>query len=945
MLSNELVVFVGAGVSIGSGFPSWDELLEEIQSRLGIKENLFNDNTIVPQLYYNARGKKDYNELIHDLLYKPNAKPNEIHKCLAKVNPRYIITTNYDNLLEQAFSDSGIFLDVIEKDSDLPYAHTDHMIIKMHGGFKHNNFVLKEDDYLNYTRNFTLIENYIKALFARYTVLFIGYSFNDPDTKQLLAWVRHILKEDQQRAYLVNVSDDFDSQSYEYYKNNGINIIYAKLILDNMDDLTKRTVAILEKIIVPKYNILAEINSIFKGYDVFNYISGDYIQSVFNKYFTCTLEDESLIFHCQTEKEYSDALLYFDKSDKDTNQKVQSEYPYIIKILRKSPIKKVVFIMVGVFINDHKREEYIISDHIEPDNILQFEEFDYVSIKNTAIQSFSDTEDNYLQNAYLYYFLRDYMSCYKLLGKAAKYYLSTNQLELYLITESNRIVVGKTLSNNPFAGVSQVQRVKVKKELNMIETYGLYANSYAKIKNNNAVSELIDFRYIYKNLYRIIEKGRKVDEEARTYYLLHTGKKAYEQIEHIVQDLYNYMQYNYLLLDIYSETKCIYTAFIEYIFLSLSTKEEITDDNFFESTYNIVLNELSRFDVLVILRFLTYKEIKNLTSKYNIDKIDLREDVFEYLLNVIKNINNAYQYRIISPSNVKIYGKLFHILKMVDLPQDMHASIFETLKVLLHNYNASLEYAEINSFIAQQYKDRKWTLNVDEVEDLIITICITCSHNNSANSDSHYIRILKNLAAIMHQISPDKKINTNDKNTSLFSISLTEDALISLYSVVDEGFQRHIQERIHESLTQATDVYTYYNALIHCVIQMEAQYEDKLYDFVKNSLENNNNETITYASDNYLIYCLNLLFEDKLINREKFIDLVKRDKSLFLLIDPDNFDYNQFEPPLLLSLTSKSLEILSNNKGASAYIHIALKKYLSENWDEKLAKIYINFFS
>ena len=139
MLNNELVVFVGAGVSMGSGLPSWNKLVEEIQARLGISDSSFSDNTIIPQLYYNSRGKKDYNELIRSLLYKPYTLPNNVHECLVKINPRYIITTNYDELIEQAFSDAGIFLDVIEKDSDLPYAHTDHMLIKMHGGFKYDN--------------------------------------------------------------------------------------------------------------------------------------------------------------------------------------------------------------------------------------------------------------------------------------------------------------------------------------------------------------------------------------------------------------------------------------------------------------------------------------------------------------------------------------------------------------------------------------------------------------------------------------------------------------------------------------------------------------------------------------------------------------------------------------------------------------------------------------
>ena len=41
-------------------------------------------------------------------------------------------------------------------------------IIKMHGDFEHDNFVLKEDDYLSYSENFKLIETYIKSLYDRF---------------------------------------------------------------------------------------------------------------------------------------------------------------------------------------------------------------------------------------------------------------------------------------------------------------------------------------------------------------------------------------------------------------------------------------------------------------------------------------------------------------------------------------------------------------------------------------------------------------------------------------------------------------------------------------------------------------------------------------------------------------------------------------------------------
>lgn len=939
MLNNELVVFVGAGVSMGSGLPSWNKLVEEIQARLGISDSSFSDNTIIPQLYYNSRGKKDYNELIRSLLYKPYTLPNNVHECLVKINPRYIITTNYDELIEQAFSDAGIFLDVIEKDSDLPYAHTDHMLIKMHGGFKYDNYVLKEDDYLYYSNNFTLISTYIKALFARYTILFIGYSYNDPDTKQLFSWVRSILKEDQQRAYLINTDDDYDAQTADYYKNMGINVIYAQNHLGdkyNPDNLTQDTVLMLNDIIVPEYNVLSEIDNTFKEYNAFNYISSDYIQSVFNQYFTCYLDGNCLTFHCLDETDYSNARQYFDDSDKEKHSQIQSNYPHIGYILSKSSIKEIRFIKTYDISNNTNQQIYVIPEHKHQDSIVPFEEFDYISIKSITLPNLSDIEDNYLQKAYCHFYLKEYTACYDLLRKAAKYYLSTNQLEMYLITENNRINVGKIMSSNPFIGIAASQREKVKQELTKIQNYSLYANSYSSINKNSPVSELIDFRYIYKNLYRIIENGKKVDEEARTQYSMHTGKNAYEKIEYTAHDLYNYMQYNYLLLDVYTETKCIYTAFIDYLLLSLSTKEDNNAEGIFGFSYNIVLENLSRFDLVVIFRFLTFKEIKNLTEKYKIDRITLDEEAVTYLFNVISNLNESFKHKYLPYNDYFVFSKVFHILKLLQLTKEQFSLVYKTIIMLLEHFNNSIDYSEIVSFISKQYYERNNSFTSDELEHLIITICNVVSLNDNNINSSKYIQLLKVLTAMIKHIAPNKVITISDKEKVLFLTFLSADALISIYSVSDKSLKKEIKERLREMLKQNNNIRTYYNAVIHNIIKPSKRFENALFLAANNNYINN---------DEYTIYCANLLLAKKIIDREKFIKVIKRDKSLSMVIDPANYDYTDFEPKLLISLTDVSLRIISSNEKAYNCIHIELKKYLSANYDEKLIKIYINYFS
>lgn len=55
--------------------------------------------------------------------------------------------------------------EVVSQDEDVPTIFGDRFILKLHGDFKHNNFVLKEEDYLNYSENFKLIETLVKSIF------------------------------------------------------------------------------------------------------------------------------------------------------------------------------------------------------------------------------------------------------------------------------------------------------------------------------------------------------------------------------------------------------------------------------------------------------------------------------------------------------------------------------------------------------------------------------------------------------------------------------------------------------------------------------------------------------------------------------------------------------------------------------------------------------------
>ena len=234
-ISKKLVLFIGAGADVLSGLPLWSEAIKEFCNHMSIDSDGA-DNLRIPQYYYNSRGKKEYVELCRDIFcYKKELPINEIHRKIVDFNVNTIITTNYTDFIEREMNNRGHIYRAICQDKDLPYAKNENLIIKMHGDFEHDNFVLKEDDYLRYSDNFRLIETYIKSIIAKNVVLFVGYSFNDPDVKQLFTWVKDILGSDFQHAYMLEGYKDYDENVFEYYKHLGVNVIYTNTLSENKE--------------------------------------------------------------------------------------------------------------------------------------------------------------------------------------------------------------------------------------------------------------------------------------------------------------------------------------------------------------------------------------------------------------------------------------------------------------------------------------------------------------------------------------------------------------------------------------------------------------------------------------------------------------------------------------------------------------------------------------
>ena len=210
---NKLAIFVGSGVSKNSNLPDWGELIEKLKKELNTDEN---DYLKVAQLYYLAVGKATYLQNIKNY-FSVKSEPNNIHKYIFELKPKYIITTNWDTLLEQYDRKNGKQYKVISSDKDLVSSNMDKMIIKMHGDFNNEKFVFKEDDYINYSKDFPLIENFIKSILSTHTIIFVGYSYSDINLKYIFRWIQNSSALQPPMFYLTFEDNEYQKKYFANY--------------------------------------------------------------------------------------------------------------------------------------------------------------------------------------------------------------------------------------------------------------------------------------------------------------------------------------------------------------------------------------------------------------------------------------------------------------------------------------------------------------------------------------------------------------------------------------------------------------------------------------------------------------------------------------------------------------------------------------------------------
>lgn len=232
-----VVPFVGAGASMSVSWsggnergPSWDEMINQAVTLLGS-----NDPSLLRQRGSDLQVLEFFKIRMGDLapltnwLSRQFSKATDddilaspIHAELVQLDLCSIYyTTNYDDFLERALRKRGRATHAITAERNVAHDRAHVEVVKFHGDFNNpKEMVVTESQYMDRMRLESAMDFKLRGDILGRAVLFIGYSFRDPNVNYIFHLVNRLFSNlpesgTGRRAYIVLTDpSDFEQRLF-----------------------------------------------------------------------------------------------------------------------------------------------------------------------------------------------------------------------------------------------------------------------------------------------------------------------------------------------------------------------------------------------------------------------------------------------------------------------------------------------------------------------------------------------------------------------------------------------------------------------------------------------------------------------------------------------------------------------------------------------------------
>lgn len=934
--NNSLALFVGAGVSKLSNAPSWKDLIDEICVALGLKPQetySFDDNLRIAQmLYYHLNQDEDsYYRFIENKLSPSPLSPNEVHKELLKLNPHSIITTNFDELLEDAAIVNCQSFRVIACDSEVPSINGDRFILKVHGDLSHKNIVLKEEDYLNYSENFKLIETLLKAIFSTSTVVFIGYGLNDYNIKLVLNWAKTLLKDNFNKPiFIYTGSQDLSKEELAYQESKGLHVIEYYKACGHSDEYLSRYLSIIESI--QKSAALnydgktAEeaFDITFKLLEPLDRLDALRVIDVCSKLEDNVHINEDGTIISDPEKCVAIEKFFrlnslppedFEKLSKEDRDK----FELIKRVFQKARIET----LKGEFVPSRFVENNV--PLADPNCIL----FDYQTMFDYAKQDYTFLKDKYLKAFYLAR-LYKYEQAFFLFTDIAKEAFKKSEYLLYYLSEVNRSVLYRISTN-----IHKYHRLYDAESIEQAAPW----NDSEKLFNNLPVSfqkqykslrNLHSSNLLYQYSYDAFEDGQKLQRAIEAHTIEFGLTSAGKVISRINQYLH-FLLGNHLLVDEFSEYKNTTRRMMDLLLQKYSVQDRtVLHEQLFPGAQDRIT--FDKIDFYCFLECFDPKELNRSLHKHQIETLVFSdpEEIETAVKNLVGYYLTAQKNRTDNIDLLRIQNLIstcLVLLRRVDISQELVDYLCEFL--LKNDFREIMIDDKVLFLDAQVAKRHKVSaVTKKTIEDKLIWYLDSKIKAEVTGTNFEVFSRTSNInfANLVHYISPDEK-GFHPRRLSIRISSIIRKDVSSLFKQIVEDYWAYLstyqrynvikwaKEKLKENFSFD---------LLLLLLQCNARIDKEIIGLLKKHLNatigqksspsNASSVTMVYPTkDPYeelnqvgywcLIHALPQVFSEYLGISDRF--------DFYYLYKA--FDFGKFDPAWLLHLNSHALKAVSKN--------------------------------
>jgi hypothetical protein len=242
LIAGRWLPIIGAGFSKnavlphGKKMPLWADLGIGLGAELGDYAPTSALDAI--SAFEHEFGRPKLIERLWEALLISESQPGHAHQAFCSVPFDLVCTTNFDFLLEREYENIPRNCTPLVDEEQLSINFRDPCVslLKLHGDLRHPaRLIATETDYDQFLNKYPLLATYLANLLITRTAVLVGYSFDDPDFRQVWQIIGERLGKSRRTAYAIAVGAK--PTDISRFDRRGIKIINLPLGKSNYGDV------------------------------------------------------------------------------------------------------------------------------------------------------------------------------------------------------------------------------------------------------------------------------------------------------------------------------------------------------------------------------------------------------------------------------------------------------------------------------------------------------------------------------------------------------------------------------------------------------------------------------------------------------------------------------------------------------------------------------------